>query len=200
MAKNAFLTRQDLESAFQALGLKAREENRIVEIAVYGGSALVLILPGRPATKDVDAVILHDPSWMRQAVAALAEERGWPSGWFNDGVKGWLSHRDADPDAKRLFRTYPSEDEPGLRVFVASPHYLFAMKSLAMRIGGIDDTQDRSDIEALAREIGVGTAEQALEIVSQYYPQAMISPKTRYGLEEIFARGSGEDGERGTGR
>jgi hypothetical protein len=124
---------------------------------------------------------------LRDAVAALAEEKGWPPDWLNDGVKGWLSHRDADPEAKHLFKTYPSEDEPGLRVFVASPHYLFAMKCLAMRIGGADESQDRSDIEGLARKVGIVTAEQALDIVSQYYPLSKISPKTQYGVEEIFS-------------
>lgn len=188
MPATAFLTRQNLESAFHELGLRARAADKIVEIAVYGGSALVLTVPGRAATKDVDAVMHNDPVWLRDAVAALAEEKGWPPDWLNDGVKGWLSHRDADPEAKPLFKTYPSEDEPGLRVLVASPHYLFAMKCMAMRIGGADEFQDRSDIEVLAREIGVVTAEQALDIVSQYYPLSRISPKTQYGVEEIFSR------------
>jgi hypothetical protein len=168
------------------LGLRARAAGKIVEIAVYGGSALVLTLPGRVATKDVDAVMHHDEAWLREAVAALAEEKGWPADWLNDGVKGWLSHRDSDPEAKQLFKTYPSEDEPGLRVLVASPHYLFAMKCLAMRIGGADGSQDRSDIEALAQTTGIVTAEQAVDIVSQYYPLSKISPKTLFGIQEIF--------------
>jgi hypothetical protein len=186
MSMTAFLNRDSLEDAFAALGRKARDADKIVEIAVYGGSALVLTLPGRVATKDVDAVLDQDRDWLRQAASDVADERGWPRDWLNDGVKGWLSHRDADPDAKTLFKTYPSEGEPGLRVFVASPHYLFAMKCLAMRIGGVDETQDRADIEALARTIGIGTAEQALATVSRYYPRSQISPKTQYGVEEIF--------------
>ena len=184
--ETAFLTADALERAFHELGLKARAAGKIVEVAVYGGSALVLTLPGRVATKDVDAVVQEDATWLRQVVAELAERNGWPSNWLNDGVKGWLSERDSDPEAKRLFKTYPSEEEPGLRVLVASPTYLFAMKCLAMRIGGVDNTQDRSDIEALARMIGIETAARALEIVSQYYPGSRISPKTQYGIEEIF--------------
>lgn len=191
MPTTTFLDRESLEGAFAALGQKACRAGKIVEIAVYGGSALVLTLPGRVATKDVDAVIDQDRDWVRQAAAELADERGWPRDWLNDGVKGWLSHRDADPDAKALFKTYPSEDEPGLRVFVATPHYLFAMKCLAMRIGGVDETQDRADIEALAREIGIATAGAALEIVSRYYPSSKVPPKTQYGVEEIFASKSG---------
>jgi hypothetical protein len=181
------LTREILEGAFHELGCRARAADKVVEIAVYGGSALVLTLPGRAATKDVDAVIHHDEAWLRAAVVALAEEKGWPQDWLNDGVKGWLSHRDSEPGAKQLFRTYPSEDEPGLRVFVASPYYLFAMKCLAMRLGGTGEAQDRSDIEGLARRIGVATAEQALDIVSRYYPLSRIPPKTHFGIEEIFS-------------
>jgi len=191
MAKTAFLTADTLEQAFHALGLKARAAEKIVDIAIYGGSALVLTLPGRVATKDVDAVVHQDAVWLRQAVADLAEEKGWPSDWLNDGVKGWLSRHDADPEAKRFFKSYPSEDEPGLRVFVASPAYLFAMKCLAMRIGGVDESRDRSDIEALAHNLGIETAEQALAIVARYYPRSQISPKTQYGVEEIFAHPSG---------
>ena len=188
MNASGFLGRETIEEAFQALGRKAVADQKIVEIAVYGGSALVLILPERPATKDVDAVIQNDPHWMRQAVAELGQENGWPPSWFNDGVKGWLSDRDSDPAAKSLFKTYPSEDTPGLRVFTASPHYLFAMKRLAMRVGGADGAQDRSDIEALGKVIGVTTSKDGLEIVAQYYPRSRISPKTQFGIEEIFSR------------
>jgi hypothetical protein len=159
MPRAAFLTRESLEDAFRTLGVKARAADKVIEIAVYGGSALVLTLPGRVATKDVDAVFQNDPAWLRATAAAFAEERGWPPDWLNDGVKGWLSHHDGDPEAKQLFKTYPSEDEPGLRVFVASPHYLFAMKCMAMRIGGADETQDRS--EALAKQIGIARAADA---------------------------------------
>jgi hypothetical protein len=192
MAQEAGFTRDDLEQAFAALGEKARAAGKIVEIAVDGGSALVLIMPGRSATKDVDAVIDGDTSWVRRAAAELAEERGWPPDWLNDGVKGWLSARDKDPEAKSLFKSYPSEEAPGLRVMVAAPAYLFAMKCLAMRIGGVDATRDRSDIEALAGELGISTAAQALNLVSRYYPAERISAKTRFGIEELFAPGAND--------
>jgi hypothetical protein len=66
------------------------------------------------------------------------------------------------------------------------------MKCLAMRIGGVDETQDRADIEALARSIGITNAEQAMDVVSRYYPQSKLPPKTRYGIEEIFSSKSGD--------
>jgi hypothetical protein len=60
----------------------AVKSGRLVEIAVYGGSALVLTLADRVATRDVDAVIQNDAKWLRGAVAIVAEERGWPPDWL----------------------------------------------------------------------------------------------------------------------
>ena len=149
------LGRDDLEAAFASLGAAARAAGLTVEIAIYGGAALVLTFPSRVATKDVDAVVSGDARWLRRAAADFAAERGWPEDWLNDR-------------SKALLKSYPSETEPGLRVYVATPHYLFAMKCLAMRIAGVDDTRDRSDILMLGQEIGVTSAEEALGIVAEY--------------------------------
>jgi hypothetical protein len=52
----------------------------------------------------------------------MAEEFGWEENWLNDGVKGWLSAIDNNPGVKVLFKTYPSEQEPGLRVSSQGPN------------------------------------------------------------------------------
>ena len=142
----------------------------------------------RQATRDVDAVFDGDRTWLRAVTRSIAQDKGWDETWLNDGVKGFLSS--ADSASRRLFRTYPSEDEPGLRLYVASPEYLFAMKCMAMRIGGVEVTVDKADILALASTIGVSTAEQAIDIVARFYPQDRIPPKTHFGLQELFGRGS----------
>ena len=114
----------------------------------------------------------------------IAEEFGWPAEWLNDSVNGFLSR--ADGDAKSLFRTFPGHGLIGLRVLVASPDYLFAMKCLAMRIGEADREGDLADIRRLGRTIGIRSAEDAIAIVTSYYPADTLPPKTRFGLEEIF--------------
>lgn len=182
------ITREDLEGLFLELGQLAIADDRLVELAVYGGAALILVFPARPATRDVDAVVLEDATWIRNAVARIKEARGddLDDDWLNDGVKGFLSARDRAEDAKTLFRSYPSEDEVGLRVFVATPEYLLAMKCMAMRLGGIEGRHDKGDIIALIRHLKLNSADQALGIVAKYYPRAQIPPKTLYGVEEIF--------------
>ncbi len=65
--------------------------------------------------------------------------------------------------------------------------YLFAMKCRAMRIGGIETNSDIEDIKLLARAIGLKNSQDALTLVEKFYPQNMLQPKTRLGLEEIFS-------------
>lgn len=176
-----------LEAALSELGRRSYEAGRTVEIAVYGGCALLLTLNRQVSTSDVDAVFEKDRKFVRKLAAEIAAELGWEENWLNDGVKGWLSAVDANPGVKALFKTYPSEDRPGLRVFVPKPEYLFAMKCRAMRIGGVDTSSDIEDIKLLARAIGIKSSKEALALVEQFYPHNVLEPKTRFGLEEIFS-------------
>jgi hypothetical protein len=176
-----------LESAFNELGRRAHALGRTIEIAIYGGAALLLILKQRAATKDVDGVFDRDKDFVRKLATEMAEEFGWDQNWLNDGVKGWLSQVDSDPDVKKLFKTYPSEDEPGLRVFIPKPEYMFAMKCRAMRVGGVEGSSDIDDIRGLAQVLRITDIEQALAIVEGFYPANLLEPKTRLGLEEILS-------------
>jgi len=76
------------------------------------------------------------------------------------------------------------------------------MKCRSMRIGGVEESQDLQDIRNLAREIGITSATQALDLVSEFYPDRLIQPKTRFGLEEMLAAATPNDAESisGSGR
>ena len=172
--------------AFERMGQMALDAGKLVEISIYGGSALLLTLNHRPATRDVDAVFETDRSFVRRCAEEIALELGWEADWLNDGVKGFLSRADSDRDAKSLFRTYPVQGAPGLRVLVASPAYLFAMKCLAMRVGDPTGRGDIDDIRRLAGILGLQSLREAVELIARYYPSDALPPKTRFGLEEIF--------------
>jgi len=179
--------RETLEHALGELGRRAFAAGRTIEIVIYGGSALLLTLNRQINTGDVDAVFEGNKNFVRKLAAEIAEEFNWDENWLNDGVKGWLSDRDTDPDVKALFKTYPSEEFPGLRVYTAKPEYLFAMKCRAMRVGGIDTNSDIDDIKLLIRSIGLINSRDAMTLVEKFYPQNMLQPKARLGLEEIFS-------------
>lgn len=68
MAQDRRFNRASLERALEALGTRAYAEGKTIEIAIYGGSALMLTFDWRVATKDVDAVFEAD----RQTVRRLA--------------------------------------------------------------------------------------------------------------------------------
>jgi hypothetical protein len=179
--------RATLLQAFDDLGRAAWAEGTTIEIAVYGGSALMLTFDWRAATKDVDGVFEADRDTVQRLAARVAEDYGWPADWLNDGVKGFLSARDHEAGMKLLSGEFPSAAEPGLRVFIPRPEYLFAMKCRAMRLGGVDENRDIEDIRRLATELGVQTFEEAVALVASFYPRSQLQPKVQFGLEEIFS-------------
>lgn len=186
------LTREDVEGGFLHLAHEAVAASKVIDLAVFGGVAMMLTLPARPATRDVDAIALNDPTFVREAAKRVARERGWPEDWLNDAAKGFLSERQTDPSSMSLFRTYPSEQEPGLRVFIARPEYLLAMKCIAMRLDSSGGSRDVEDIKALVSLLDLTKVEEVLNIVAHYYPNKRIPPKTQFGVEEIMQRSTND--------
>jgi predicted nucleotidyltransferase len=178
------LSRDEILEALRDMDARARAAHLLVDISIYGGSALVLAFDARIATRDVDAVIRSNSAFARDLCRQIALERGWPEDWLNDGVKGYLSPQ----ESLDLMRDFPGGEDGGLRVHLASAEYLFAMKSMAMRPEGIDGSHDVSDIIALAKRIGLSSAKEALALVEQFYPLHRIPPKVAFGIEEIMER------------
>mgnify|MGYP006971811004 CR=1 FL=1 len=106
--------------------------------------------------------------------AEVTRECGAAEGWLNDAVKGFLSPKG---------ETQPLLDLPNLKIFVAVPEYLLAMKCMSMRIG--KDETDIQDVRFLMERLGLRKAEEILRIVEQYYPRNQILPKTRFAVEEL---------------
>ena len=143
------------------------------EIVLFGGAAMVLAHQARVSTKDVDAVFAPK-AVVYEAAEEVTREQDAPAGWLNDAVKGFLS---AQGD------TQPLLDLPHLKVFVAAPEYLLAMKCMSLRIG--KDETDIRDIRFLMQRLGLRRADDVLDIVEKYYPRNQILPKTRFAIEEL---------------
>src|SRR5260370_11183893 len=126
--------KDDLAAAFQEVGLLAANAGRVIDLAVYGGSALMLVVNFGDSSWDIDAVASPDQSFIHEAAATISEKRGWPADWLNDGVRTYLSPLAEDERAHELFATYPDESRPGLRVYVPTAEYMLAMKLMAMRV------------------------------------------------------------------
>jgi len=168
------LTKDIIERAFDAMGQMAAERGLVVEIAVYGGSCLILASDIRGTSGDVDAVFLSEGSTVRQLADDVARRLGLPLDWINEAVT-----RTAPPignPAPNLlpFGEYPrTRNAPvGLRVFLPTPAYLLAMKILANRlVDDIDKIQlDLDDAVSLMRVTKISTRVALVALMTECYP------------------------------
>lgn len=191
---SAAFDRDALLDAFDQIGRAAVEAGTKLQIAVYGGSALILASNFRFATEDVDVSALEKPlpEWLARIVRQIAEKNGWGDDWFNDGVAFHLSSL-ADRASDHLeYGTFPRDGSPGLVVSLPSAEYLLALKLKAFRVmDPIRGETERLDILNLMRVVGISTPDQAITLLGRYFPVSAASPeKQRFLLENMSCEGA----------
>lgn len=134
---------------------------------------MCLALDARAATRDVDA-FFRPTKAVREAATRVAARASVPDTWLNDAVKGFLSARGEYDTWLEL---------TNLRVFVARPEYLLAMKCAAMRLG--EEFHDLDDVAYLLRYLGIERAADALTVVTRYFDEKRAPAEDATG-----ARGS----------
>lgn len=191
---SAAFGRDALLEAFDRIGRAAAVAGTRLQIAVYGGSALMLASNFRFATEDVDISALEHPlpEWLAAVVDEIAEENGWQEDWFNDAVAVHLSSL-ADQARDHLeFGTFPRDGtSPGLVVSVPSAEYLLALKLKAARVmDPIRGEAERLDILNLMKVLGISTTEEAIALLGRYFPvSAASSEKQRFLLKNMNREG-----------
>ena len=168
------LTQADIRRLFELLNEELRGADAAGELFLVGGAVMCLAYAARPSTQDVDA-LFRPPRDVRAAAARVAIRAGLNPDWLNDGVKGYLS-------AQGEFAPFIELDH--LRVMVAQPEYLLAMKCLAMRIGA--EFHDEDDIRYLLRHLDIRSYEKAIAVITKYYPKERFPQKTLYALAELL--------------
>ncbi len=137
------LTGEAIRRLFELLNSELKAENAEGELYLVGGAVMCLVLEARDSTRDIDA-FFKPTRVIRQAAKRVAARAGLAETWLNDAVKGFLSPRGE-------FRPYL--DLEHLRIFVAEPRYLLAMKCAAMRLG--EEFHDLDDVRYLLRYLNV---------------------------------------------
>src|SRR5580692_1727350 len=194
---SAAFGRDALLDAFDQIGRAAVKAGTKLQIAVYGGSALMLASNFRFATEDVDVSELERPlpGWLAEVIQQIARKNGWQDDWFNDGVAFHLSSL-ADSAADHLeFGTFPRDGTtPGLVVSVPSAEYLLALKLKAVRITDpLRGETERLDILNLMRVVGISTVEDAITLLGRYFPvSAASSEKQRFLLKNMNREGAAD--------
>lgn len=170
------LTKSEIRRLLELLDEELATVDARGELYLVGGAVMCLALDARDATRDVDA-LFKPTGLIRQAAARVAARAGVPETWLNDAVKGFLG-------ARSDFVPYLELDH--LRVFVAEPHYLLAMKCAAMRLG--EEFHDLDDVRYLLRHLDITTVDEALAVVTRYFDEEQLRPKTRLALEDLLSR------------
>lgn len=111
----------------------------------------------------------------RSGIASSHGQEPLAEDWLNDAVKGYLSPRgDFDPYLELGH----------LKVFVARPAYLLAMKCAAMRLG--EEFHDLEDVRYLLRSLNINRVDEALEVITHYFDAERLPAKSRLALEELL--------------
>jgi len=170
------LSDRDIRKLFELLNSALRRDGIEGELFVVGGAVMCLAYNARPATQDVDA-LFRPVREVRAAAARIATEAGIPPDWLNDGVKAFLSDRGE-------FASFLELDH--LRVMVAQPEYLLAMKCLALRIGA--EFHDEDDVRYLLRHLDISDYEKAVATITHFYPLERFPQKTLNALAELLPK------------
>lgn len=166
------LDHERLRQALEALGTDLAARGVFIELAIYGGGALILQFAWRRSTWDVDAVVREgfDEAMLAPSVAQVAVKMGLDPDWLNNAV-GMFTPLDEPEALFDVSGTYPTEGPPGLRTLVARPHYLLAMKLRAL--SSLDrGTRDMDDARALAAHLGIVDLESLRALYASIYDEA----------------------------
>lgn len=168
------LSRDDVTVLLEALSDELERRDVQGRMFVVGGTAMALAFGRDRLTQDVDA-LFEPKDVIYEAARRVAQDHpGLPEDWLNDAVKGYILGD--DPDATVYL------DRPGLRVEVASPEYMFVMKTIAARI-----ERDTTDLITLYHRCGFESTGEALDLVQRRAPRQLLQPKTVFYLQEILA-------------
>ena len=172
MSTMATMTRAQIEEALRTLGEVAQAEGHHIELFAVGGAVMVLKFNARPATKDIDAVILGPApaSLVRTMAERVATQLGWPTDWLNDGAKGYVG---ADVQGDVLF------EAPG--VTVRAPPLA---QMLALKLGAWRDDVDMDDAEVVLRAM-TGSREETWNQVVTYLPRGQ-ELKAQYAFQQLW--------------
>lgn len=178
------LTRDDVIAGLRDLIDELHRAEETATIRIVGGSALALRhFSHRMMSRDVDALRLLTGSEtaVLEAVARIADRRGWSHDWFNFEV----ASADAEPTmGSRHIEWETVYDTRGVVVQIADASSMLAMKLRANRPG-----RDTDDIRQLLAICEITTVEEADDFYSEFYPGDALSDRAWEMVSRILAGG-----------
>ena len=152
---------------------------------MYGRTAILLQFRWGDSTEDVDVVIrtVERASAVEDAAAFAALQVGLPGDWLNNYVGAFTAEKESESFFS-AFGAYPRGETPGLRVFLAKPEYICAMKLKALQRESIGD-RDFEDAVRLAAELGIETTDRRRDLFASYFPGERLDRAAAARLPEV---------------
>lgn len=110
---------------------------------------------------------------MIDAARVVAERRGWPRSWLNEGATVYMPRRD-QRHGTTVF------DHPALTVVAATAEHMLAMKAAAAR------PTDRQDVEALLLQHNYTHLAQVEAVVEATFPDEPLGERQRQWVAAII--------------
>jgi len=198
---SATFDREQLLHAFDQIGQAAIAAGTRLDIAVFGGSALMLASNFRFSTEDVDIAEIGRPwpDWLSDVVEGIAKRYGWSDHWLNEAVTFHLSPLAQPVRDLVALGTFPrAADTVGLAVYVPTARYMLALKLKALRVADpAAGPRDLADVAGLLKVLQIADAEEAIGILAEYFPKsAADADKQRFVLRRILSEKAATDAPR----
>lgn len=177
------LDRKMLEKAFNKLGEILAHKKVMGEIAVYGGTAVMLQLAYRENTADVDCVVRVGHGPVMDAAREVGRRMGIGTSWLNENVSVFTS-KNAKSNDLIPYGSYPKTGQPHLNVILAKPEYLVAMKVEALRRTA---SRDIDDLKMLASKLGLKSAKDIFDVHSLYFGPERINLSMKQAVAGVVA-------------
>jgi len=172
------LTREDIIGLLTEVGQVLCEQGSQATMYVVGGAAMALEYGSRRVTRDIDSTLRSGPDTFWQAAATVAARHGLDPGWINRQAAAFFTNEPDDNAAEITL--------PGLKVLVASPRHLIAMKLRALR------ERDMDDLELLFRHVGITAPQQAADIHNALFDDTYVGhfdpDEALYAAQRVFNR------------
>lgn len=168
----ASLNRERILALLHELDIECAARGIVADVFLVGGAAMALAYDADRSTRDLDGVFAPKKE-LREAIATVAVRQELEPDWFNDAAKGFLPGN--DDHASVQFET------PNIRVEVASPRYMLAMKLLSAR-----PEYDLEDAVQLTHLCGISSEDELNTLITSYYPENQIQVKSRYFIGDVI--------------
>lgn len=152
-----------------------------IDLYVVGGACIVVTLHSRESTMDIDA-LWQKSGVIQDAINAVGDSNGLAHTWCNDNFRMTASYTDKIILYSRLYKEFDR-----LRVYMAKPELLLAMKLISFRVTKPQDIEDAKELVKYLRNKGTDVTPAYLYgLVTKFYGDCdRLSDVSRLFIDNI---------------